>query len=81
MDNIFILSHLAQKDGRTEERENRLYAFFTDLCAAFDNVDRDILWMVLRGRNLEEGLIRKMEMIYESTEMMVKRRRDIRRAS
>jgi len=72
MDNIFILSHLAQRDGWTEEREKRLYAFFADLSAAFDNVDRDILWKVLREMNLEERLIRKIEMIYESTEVMVK---------
>jgi len=43
MDNIFILCHLAQRDGRTEVKEKRLYAFFADFSAAFDNVDRDIL--------------------------------------
>jgi len=72
MDNIFILSHLAQREREAEGREKRLYAFFADLSAAFDNVDRDTLWTVLRGMNLEEGLIRRMERIYENTEMMVK---------
>jgi len=72
MDNIFILSHLAQRGREAEGREKRVYAFFADLSTAFDNVDRDTLWMVLRGMNLEEGLIRKMEMMYENTEVMVK---------
>jgi len=35
-------------------------------------VDRSILWTVLREMNLEEGLIRKMEKIYEYTEVMVR---------
>jgi len=71
MDNIFILTHLVQKE-KSEEKENRLYAFFADLCAAFDNVDREILWRELKERNIEEGLIRKIEKIYECTEVLVK---------
>jgi len=72
LDNIFTLCHLAQRDGRTEEREKRLYAFFADLSVAFDNVDRNTLWRVLREMNLEESLIKKIETIYEITEVMVK---------
>jgi len=77
MDNIFVLSHLVQREGRTEGNERRLYALFADLSAAFDNIDRDTLWRILRDMKLEEGLIRRMEKIYESTEVMVRTEEEI----
>jgi len=74
MDNIFILSHLVQRGRSTEEMEKnkRVYAFFADLKAAFDNVDRGILWRILREMDLDEGMIRRLELIYEKTEVMVR---------
>jgi len=74
MDNIFILSHLVQRGKSTEEMEKnkKVYAFFADLKAAFDNVDRGILWRTLREMDLDEGMIRRLELIYEKTEVMVR---------
>jgi len=49
MNNIFILSHLAQRGGETEVKERKVFALFADLKAAFDNVNRELLWRTLRG--------------------------------
>jgi len=37
MNNIFILSYMAQRGKETERKEKKTYAFFADLKAAFDN--------------------------------------------
>jgi len=44
LDNIYVLSHLAQRGRNLEGKERKVYAFFADFRATFDNVDRDILW-------------------------------------
>jgi len=43
LDNIFVLSHVAQREKNKEGRDRKVYAFFADLRAAFDNVDRNTL--------------------------------------
>jgi len=75
VDSVFILNHLCHKvqRGRTAgEKRRRIYAFFTDLKAAFDNADRDILWETLRKMKIKEVLIKKMEKIYKRTEVLVR---------
>lgn len=42
IDNIFILNHLVQREGG--KKEAKVYALFVDLKAAFDNVQREVLW-------------------------------------
>jgi len=71
-DSVFILSHLVQRGRATGEKARKIYAFFADLKAAFDNVDRDILWGILRKMKIREELIRKIEKIYERTEVIVR---------
>lgn len=56
MDNIFILNHVVQREKRKGEK---VYAFFVDLKAAFDNVDRNKLWRILKDKGIEEQLIAK----------------------
>lgn len=41
IDNIFIMNHLIQREGKEEEK--KVYAIFVDLKAAFDNVEREKL--------------------------------------
>jgi len=72
MDGIFMLQHLVQRGRAEEEKEKKIYAFFADLKAAFDNVDRDLLWETLRKMRIRKGLIRRLERIYERTEVMVR---------
>lgn len=43
-----------------------------DLKAAFDNVDRSKLWRILRDKEIEEQLIRKIRSLYEETRVMIR---------
>lgn len=70
IDNIFILNHIIQREERN--KENKVYAIFVDLKAAFDNVNRRKLWEILREKGIGRGLIRRLETIYESTEIAVR---------
>jgi len=48
--NIFVLSYVAQRRRNIEEKERKIYAFFADFKAAFDNVDRGTQWKILRKK-------------------------------
>ncbi|XP_071580229.1 uncharacterized protein [Temnothorax nylanderi] len=72
IDNIFVLNHLIQKGRRRGGKAEKVYAIFADLKAAFDNVDREILWRILRDKGTNEQLLRRLEMIYEETEVVVR---------
>lgn len=69
---IFVLNHLMQRDKRQRGKDGRVYMMFTDMKAAFDNVERSILWRELRKKGIKEKLIRRLEKIYERTEMVVR---------
>jgi len=43
LDSIFVLSHVTQRGRNKEGGDRKVYIFFTDLRAAFDNVDSDTL--------------------------------------
>jgi len=43
-----------------------------DFRATFDNVDRETLWKVLKEKKLKEGMLKRIEMIYERTEVTVR---------
>jgi len=63
---------MAQRGRNRKDKEGKVYAFFADLKAVFDNVDRDTLWKVLKEKRIEGGLIRRIERIYESTEVIIR---------
>jgi len=50
LDNIFVLSYVAQRGRNIEEKERKIYAFFADFKTTFNNVDRGTLWKVLRKK-------------------------------
>lgn len=66
MENIFILSHLIQREKR-KKKENKVYAVFIDLKAAFDKVDRGLLWDTLEEKGVDKELIKRIKKIYEDT--------------
>jgi len=72
MDNIFILNHIVQREKVKERGENKVYALFIDLKAAFDNVDRKKLWEILEDKGLGSILINRIKGIYEETEMAIR---------
>jgi hypothetical protein len=65
MDNVYILNHITGNE--IKKRGSKIYAFFVDLKAAFDNVKRDLLWEYLRKKGMNEHLVTKIEEIYEET--------------
>lgn len=65
MDNIFILKHVVQRERRKED--NKVYAVFVDLKAAFDNVGREKLWSILEDKGVDRGLVERLQRIYERT--------------
>lgn len=52
MDNIYVLSHVIQRDKEKEKEKEEVYALFVDLKAAFDNVDRSKLWNILEIKDM-----------------------------
>jgi len=75
VDNVFILNHLVQRGKKKGEKSKKIYALFADLKAAFDNVDRDTLWEILKKMKIREVLRKKIEKIYERTEVLVRTER------
>jgi hypothetical protein len=65
MDNVYILNHIIGNE--IKKKGSKIYAFFVDLKAAFDNVERDLLWEYLRKKGINEHLVTKIEEIYEET--------------
>ncbi|XP_039309072.1 uncharacterized protein LOC120358560 [Solenopsis invicta] len=61
IDNIFVLSHMAQRKISEGGDGRKIYALFADLKAAFDNVDREMLWKIMRRNGLDEKMIRRVE--------------------
>jgi len=49
-----------------------MYGFFIDLKAAFDKVDRKILWKAMEERGIRRELIERVKEIYEQTKNAVK---------
>lgn len=48
MDNIFVLNRIVQKEMVEKIQEEKVYVFFADLKAAFDKIDRQIMWNTLK---------------------------------
>jgi len=49
-----------------------MYGFFIDLKAAFDKVDRKILWRAMEERGIRRGLIERVKEIYEQTKNAIR---------
>lgn len=69
MDNIFILNHVVQREKYKGEK---VYALFVDLKAAFDNVDRNKLWRILKDKRIEEQLISRIRSLYKETRVAIR---------
>ena len=80
LDNIYTLTHIIQREQNKEKDDKKIYALFIDLKAAFDNVDRDILWEILKKKDVDTKLIQRIERIYENTEVMVRAKDGVTRS-
>ncbi|KAL6419261.1 hypothetical protein ACFW04_013991 [Cataglyphis niger] len=61
MNNIFVLNYLVNK--QLGKKKKKLVAFFTDLKATFDSVDRGKLMEAMRERGVREGLVRSEDIL------------------
>jgi hypothetical protein len=72
MDNVFVLSHLVQRERRAGGKARKVYAFFADLSSAFDNVDRKKLWEILERKNINSRIIERIKEIYRDTKAAIR---------
>lgn len=70
IDNLILLDAIIQKTIRKKKR--RLYACFVDLKAAFDNVNRAILWRKLEDKKIDPEDIAMLKAIYNNVKSQVK---------
>lgn len=61
MDNIFILRNLIEKRN---EQGKELYIMLIDLKAAFDSIDRDIIWKVMEELEITQKIIEVTKSTY-----------------
>lgn len=66
IDNVYNVNYLV---NRRLSRE-KLIAFFVDLKAAFDSIDREML-VSLRERRIREGLVRRCEDLFPKRKQKV----------
>lgn len=69
IDCVKILKHVV---GRKLAKNEEMYAMFVDLKAAFDNINRDILWEGMRRRRIRESLIDRIREMYSETRSRVR---------
>jgi len=67
-----------QREKRQGGEDGKIYVLLVDLKAAFDKVDRKILWRELRRIGVKEDLIKRMEKIYE--EVLVRTKQGLTRS-
>ncbi|XP_029054544.1 uncharacterized protein LOC114881833 [Osmia bicornis bicornis] len=70
MDNIYILKHVIDK--QLAKKRGKLFAFFVDLKAAFDMVDRGRLWEAMEKSGIEKGLIARVKEIYRRSKCTIR---------
>jgi len=70
VDNVYILQHAIKKELR--KKGEKIYGFFMDLKAAFDKVDRKMLWEAMVRKGVRNGLIERVKEIYVSTKNAVR---------
>ncbi|XP_071648471.1 uncharacterized protein [Temnothorax longispinosus] len=75
MDNIFILNHIVQreKEKGSATGKDKIFTMFVDLRAAFDNVDRGILWkIIMEEKRVDRSLINRIKEIYKEMEVTIR---------
>lgn len=64
------MTHVVQREKEKEDK--KVYALFIDLKAAFDNVDRNKLWDILKNKGVDAAITERIKKIYERTEIMIR---------
>jgi len=69
MDNIYVVNYLV---NRQLGKKKKVVGLFVDLKAAFDSVDRGVLYQTMREKGIREGLIERVREILRETKSRVK---------
>jgi len=69
MDNIFVVNYLI---NRQLGKRKKAVALFVNLKAAFDSVDRGIMYKAMRERGIRDGLIERIREVLRETKSRVK---------
>lgn len=70
MDNIYVINYAVNR--RIEEKKGKVIAVFVDLKAAFDSIDRGVLWREMENRGVSEGIRKRVKEIYKETKSRVR---------
>lgn len=68
IDNVYVLNYVINR----QLREKKVVAMFVDLKAAFDSVDREVLYSAMRERGIREELIERVKEVYRETKSRMK---------
>ena len=74
LDHCTVLSYLISK--QVDQARSRLYTAFLDLKAAFDSVNRNILWGKLDKFGIDPRLLQLIQKLYSNTSCRIRLRRD-----
>lgn len=69
MDNVCVLKQAI--DRRIRKERSKFFALFIDLRAAFDKLDREILWR-MGDLEINQGLIDRVKLLYRETSCRVR---------
>ena len=69
IDNMFVLQGIVHK---YLTRRRKLYCAFIDFKKAFDTVNRDALWVVLKGIGIKGSLLKVLQSMYTSVSSCVR---------
>lgn len=70
MDNVYILKQAIEEE--IHNKKEKCYAFFADIKAAFDQLDRAYMWKTLTKLGIKQRLREKIQEIYQETRNAVK---------
>lgn len=70
IDNIYVLNYLV--DREISKKKGGVIAFFVDIKAVFDSVNRDILMEAIRSRGIEEGFVCKCGEVLKETRCKIR---------
>ncbi len=67
---IATLDHIVRRE--LNEKGGKVYALFVDLKAAFDMVNRERLWQIMKDMGISKTLIERIREIYRETENRIR---------
>ena len=74
VDNIYVLNYLVNRN--LSQKKGKLIALFVDFKAAFDSVNRSILWKAMKEREVDEELLDRIKEIFTETRTRVRIREE-----